>query len=199
MNARSLTLAIVISVVAVALGWGMMSVLSRVLRTPDPPDPAIVEGTLPPPAPVSAPAVPRIQAKLFFASEDGLRLVATEREVPLAEGVVAQARALVDAQLSAEAPDPLARTVPEGTTLRGLYLSSRNEVFVDLDGAVRSKHPGGSLNELLTVYAIVNAITVNLPDVQEVQLLIDGHEVDTLAGHVDLRQPLRKNESLIQQ
>lgn len=197
MNARRLTLAIVIGVCAVALGWGMMAGLSYVLRTPPAPDTAEDAPAEPPPS--STPAVPHIQAKLFFASEDGLRLVPTEREVPLAEGVVAQARAVVDAQLNAEAPQPLARTIPEGVGLRGLYLSSRNEIFVDLDGAVRTKHPGGSLNELLTVYAIVNAITVNLPDIQEVQLLIDGREVDTLAGHVDLRQPLRKNESLIQQ
>ena len=53
------------------------------------------------------------------------------------------------------------------------------------------------MNELLTVFTIVNAIITNLPDVQSVQLLIDGREVDTLAGHVDLRRPLRKNDSLI--
>jgi hypothetical protein len=53
------------------------------------------------------------------------------------------------------------------------------------------------MTELLTVYTIVNAITTNLPDVQSVQILIDGHEVDTLAGHVDLRRPLRKNEAFI--
>lgn len=195
---RRLTLAIVVALVAAFLGWGMMTVLSRVLRTPERVDSAI-DTTAAPPPPSATPATPRIQAKLFFLSEDGLRLVAAEREVPLAEGVVAQARALVEAQLAADAAPPLARTAPEGTAVRGVYVSDRNEVFVDLDGAVRSKHPGGSLNELLTVYAIVNAITVNLPDVQEVQLLIDGREADTLAGHVDLRQPLRKNESLIQQ
>ena len=78
-----------------------------------------------------------------------------------------------------------------------MYVSDRNEAFVDLDATVRAKHPGGSMNELFTVYTIVNAITTNLPDVQSVQLLIDGREVDTLAGHVDLRRPLRKNEALI--
>ncbi len=45
-----------------------------------------------------------------------------------------------------------------------------------------SKHPGGSLEELFTVYAIVNALTVNLPAIIGVQILVDGHEVDTLAG-----------------
>jgi hypothetical protein len=31
-----------------------------------------------------------------------------------------------------------------------------------------------------------------------VQILIDGREVDTLAGHVDLRRPLRKNMAWVQ-
>ncbi len=47
-------------------------------------------------------------------------------------------------------------------------------------------HPGGSIDEILTVYTIVNALTDNLPAITAVQILIDGHEVDTLAGHVDL-------------
>ena len=54
-------------------------------------------------------------------------------------------------------------------------------------------HPGGSLNELLTVYAIVNAVTANLPAVQRVQILVDGKEADTIAGHVDLRRPLARD------
>ncbi len=140
--------------------------------------------------------MPRIKATLYFASADGLGLVPVEQEIPLAQGTVAQARAVVEAQLAATPPEPLAATIPEGTKLRGVYVSERNEAFVDLDGTVRAKHPGGSMNELFTVYTIVNAVTANLPDVQQVQLLIDGREVDTLAGHVDLRRPLRKNDQL---
>jgi hypothetical protein len=40
-------------------------------------------------------------------------------------------------------------------------------------------------------------VLTNLPNLQEVQILIDGREADTLAGHVDLRRPLRKNEALV--
>ena len=78
------------------------------------------------------------------------------------------------------------------------FVSERNEVFVDLDPAIRAAHPGGTMQELMTVYTIVNAVLTNLPNLQEVQILIGGQEADTLAGHVDLRRPLRKNESLIQ-
>ena len=45
--------------------------------------------------------------------------------------------------------------------------------------------------------AIVNAVTVSLPAVTSVQILIDGREVETLAGHVDLRHPLPKNTTWI--
>ena len=63
---------------------------------------------------------------------------------------------------------------------------------MDLSAEMRAKHPGGALDELFTVYTIVNVLTVNLPAIQRVQILIDGKEVDTLAGHVDLRHPLQK-------
>jgi DNA transposition AAA+ family ATPase len=63
---------------------------------------------------------------------------------------------------------------------------------------VVTAHPGGSLDELLTVYSIVNALTMNLRAVTSVQVLVDGKEVDTLVGHVDLRRPLTKNVSWVE-
>ena len=88
--------------------------------------------------------------------------------------------------------------VPPGTALRAVYLTERGDAYVDLSREAVTAHPGGTLSELLTVYTIVNALTVNLPAVHSVQILIDGKEVETLAGHVDLRQPLAKNLALVQ-
>ena len=194
MNRRRAIMAAAIGVAAVALGWALMMGLSRVLQSSAPPEP--IDAPAQRTAPAGAAAVPRINATLFFASADGLGLVPVEQEIPLAQGTVAQARALVEAQLAATPPESLAATIPQGTKLLGVYVSERNEAFVDLDSTVRTRHPGGSMNELFTVYTIVNVITTNFQDVQNVQLLIDGREVDTLAGHVDLRKPLRKNENL---
>lgn len=153
---------------------------------------------LAPAQPVTAPApsapgpTATIRASLFYVSEDGLRLVGIAREVPFGQGTAEQARLLVEAQLQ-PAPPPLAQAMPPGTALRMIYLTEGGDAFVDLSGEVTSAHAGGSLNELFSVYAIVNALTVNLPAISRVQILVDGKEVDTLAGHVDLRQPLRKN------
>lgn len=184
-----------IACIALVSAFVLFTALSRLLNAPAP-------GTDAPAAPAApvapeAAAVPRIKATLYFASQDGMRLVPAEAEVPLAEGVVAQARSIIEAQLAAEAPSPLVSTIPKGTMLRGIFISQRNEAFVDLDPAIRTAHPGGTLQELMTVYTIVNALLTNLPNLEEVQILIGGQEVDTLAGHVDLRRPLRKNEGLI--
>ena len=188
---------VVIGIVVVLFAAALMTGLSRLLSQPAP-ETAAIQPMAPIAPPAAAPAVPKIKATLYFASEDGLHLVPSEREVPLAEGAVAQARSILEAQLSAEAQAPLVSTIPKGAALRGIFVSDRNEVFVDLDPAIRTSHPGGTMQELMTVYTIVNAVLTNLPNLQEVQILIGGQEADTLAGHVDLRRPLKKNESLIQ-
>ena len=103
-----------------------------------------------------------------------------------------QARALVEAQLQA-APAPLAQAIAEGTRVRQIFVAEDGTAFVDLSKEAVTNHRGGSLDELFAVYAIVNAVTVNLPAIKSVQILIDGQEVDTLAGHVDLRHPLARN------
>lgn len=89
------------------------------------------------------------------------------------------------------------QVVPKGTKLRAFYITERGDAFVDLSGEVVTAHPGGSLTELLTIYSLVNAITTNLPAVQRVQLLVEGKEVDTIAGHVDVRRPLERDSTLV--
>lgn len=195
MTPRQWAVIVLTVVAAIVFGVGVMTGLNRLLTRP-----AGVAAVIDPaavPEAVPAPAVAKIKATLFFLSEDGLHLVPAQTDVPLAEGAVAQARSILEAQLSATPPAPLVSTIPKGATLRGVYVSERNEVFVDLDASIRSAHPGGASQELMTVYTIVNAVLTNLPDLQQVQILIDGQEADTLAGHVDLRRPLKKNDSLV--
>jgi hypothetical protein len=139
----------------------------------------------------------KIKARLFYVSEDGTRLTGVEREVVYGEGPAAQAQLIINAQL-APANAPLVSAVPPGTTLRALYLNAKGEAYVDLSRDVVTAHTGGSRDELLTIYTIVNALTSNLPAVTSVQVLVDGKEVDTLAGHVDLRRPLEKDLALVE-
>jgi hypothetical protein len=138
----------------------------------------------------------KIKATLFYVSEDGQRLVPLDREIAYGDGVIEQAKRIVEAEVVTP-PAPLVSALPAGTRVRALYVGDRGEAYVDLSREVMTAHPGGSLNELLTVYAVVDGLTANLPAITSVQILVDGREVDTLAGHVDLRRPLAKSRQWI--
>jgi len=169
-----------ITAAAVGTGtWVTVGYLNRPARRPDAAGSAVPQ----------AGAARRIKAMLHYVAADGLRLAAAERDVLYAESTSEQARRIVEALLE-PAPAGLASALPPGTALRGLFVGERGDAYVDFNGSLRTNHPGGSASEILTVYAIVSALTVNLPAITSVQILIEGHEVDTLAGHVDLRRPL---------
>jgi hypothetical protein len=170
------------------LAWGVTTALERLTR-PVPAPPAAA-------APAPTAETPHIAATLFYAAPEGDALIPVQREVPLAEGLEAQGRQIVASQL-APPPPPHVSPIPPGTTLRAFYVTERGDAFVDLSREVTTAHPGGSLNELLTVQAIVNAVLANLPAVQRVQLMVDGKQVDTIAGHVDVRRPLTRDSSLV--
>ena len=182
----------VVVLLLVLLAWGVNVGLERLMR------PAVEPAAEATPAGGRDEAVPRITATLYYSSRDGQALVPVRREVPLAEGVVPQGREILAMQLQ-PAPEGYVSVVPKGTTLRAFYVTERGDAFVDLSSEVSANHPGGSFTELLTVYTIVNAVTTNLPTLQRVQILIDGREADTLAGHVDLRRPLAKDLSLVKE
>jgi spore germination protein GerM len=178
-------------IVAAGLGWLLFVGLPRWYgpRTPG----AVAAA----PSQPSVPPGRKIKAHLFYVADDGAQLTSVERDVTYGEGTIEQAKAIINAQI-APATEPLVSPIPADTTLRALFVTPKGEAYVDLSRELAEAHPGGSLNELLTVYALVNALTVNLPAISSVQVLIDGKEVETLAGHVDLRRPLAKNLRWVQ-
>jgi hypothetical protein len=180
----------IVAIVAAAavVGWTLTRLMSEPAAAP-------VIASAPAATP---PETAHITATLYYGSTDGRALVPVRRDVPSATGVVEQGRQILNVQFQG-APQPYVQVIPPGTTLRALYITDRGDAFVDLSGDVVSAHPGGSLTELLTVYAVVNALTTNLPKVQRVQLLVEGKEVDTIAGHIDVRRPLEGDSTLVRE
>lgn len=134
----------------------------------------------------------KIHATLFYVSDDGSELVPVSREVPYGATPAEQARRIAEAQVQTP-PQGTISAIPAGTSVRGLYITSHGDAYLDLSKEIVTGHSGGSLDEALAIYAIVDALTANLADVTAVQILIDGKQVDTLVGHLDLRHPLPKS------
>ena len=186
MTSRRILLLGVLTVIVAAFGWLLFVTVPAWYRRST--APATAAG-----APAAPPAPGRkIKAHLFYVADDGTRLTDQERDVAFGEGTVEQARQIIEAQI-APTVEPLVSAVPPGTKLRTLFVTERGEAFVDFSSELVTRHSGGSTDEMLTVYTIVDVLTANLPAVTSVQLLVEGKQIETLAGHVDLSRPLVKN------
>lgn len=138
-------------------------------------------------APGVAEGLPRREVILYFGSQDGLSLVAEAREVTDGDDgtlVMEIVRALRDGSRGDLIP-----VLPTGTDLTG-YSEQDGIATLDFNRNLIAAHPGGSMSELLTVYGLVNTLAVNFPHIRKVNILVEGQAVETLKGHVDLRQPL---------
>lgn len=136
------------------------------------------------------PPAEKTRATLFFPSqEDGL-LRAEARDVGKPADAVAFARELM-AELAAGPKDPsLVAALPPKFGLRNAFVPGDGLVVVDFDVDPAWARAAGSGEELAAVGAVVDTLLQNLAQTDRVKILVNGSDVETLAGHVDLSQPL---------
>lgn len=148
----------------------------------------------------AAPSQPRLegtfQATLLFASSAGDGLVREGREMDACGGPAECVEAVVTELINGPLGD-LTPTLPPATSIRAVQVNG-DLALVDFDDDLVDGLPAGSSAEMTAVYSIVDTIAANFPQIRRVQLLIDGKTVDTLKGHVDLREPLTPDFDLEQ-
>jgi len=131
---------------------------------------------------------PKVKAKMFWGSkpEDGT-LVPVIVELPLSSDPVLRAKQILNTLLAGPV-DPEARTLPPDAALLAFYLLPDGRGIADFSEALATSTPSGIQSEQLAVDSITRTLQANVPQVQRLQILIHGQEVDTLAGHLDLTQ-----------
>jgi germination protein M len=135
-----------------------------------------------------------IVARLYFARivEGKQRMVAISRELPAGLG---PARAALAELIRGEVPRGCERPLPLGTTVRSIRVAD-GVAIVDFSEELITGFRGGSDNEGVTVYSIVNTLT-SLPGVKKVRLLVGGEKVNTVGGHLDVSVPLAYERELV--
>jgi spore germination protein GerM len=128
---------------------------------------------------------------LFFPGQEGERLVPEERTIFLTGTLSSQVKQAVSELLLGPAAEEgeAEPAFPARTRLLAVFLLADGTAVVDL-GNEATGIPHGSAAELAAVYAIVNTVAYNFPGIERVQILVEGQEAATLAGHVDLSRPL---------
>lgn len=129
---------------------------------------------------------------LYFTNPEFTALVGEKRKINFGTN---QLKAILQELLRGPQDKSLFNPIPPDTRLNEVF-QEKEVVYVDLSAEMMRNQSGGTSQELLSVYAIVNTITT-LPGIKRVKILIDGREEPTLCGHIDVSQPLEKDEKLI--
>jgi spore germination protein GerM len=152
----------------------------------------IIEDPVPSPPENTASAAEMKEIVLYFADETGTCLKQETRKIPKEEGL---ARATINQLIVGPMTSGLLPTIPVNTLLEDINIAD-GICTVDFSMELSSEHPGGLTNEELTVYSIVNTLT-QFPSVEQVKILVNGKEVKTIAGHVDVSQAMSRNVEII--
>lgn len=134
-------------------------------------------------------------ATLFYAGAEGTGLAACPVIIPAEQGKKQSLEALVDRYLDGPACEGQVNPFPQGTSVRAAYILNGGVAVVDLTSQARSG--GGTQAEEIRVYGLVDTIAFNHPDIVAVKILVEGREVDSLLGHLDLSRPLPPNTALL--
>jgi len=136
------------------------------------------------------------EVTLFFSDANERFLVPEKRFIPKESEPESQAREMILA-LIAGSKTGLVNTFPEKAELRGVKREAEDLLAVDFRESLVANHPGGSAAETATVYSLTNTLATNLPAIKRIRILIGGKPMESLKGHVGLRNPFQLNPELI--
>jgi spore germination protein GerM len=140
--------------------------------------------------------VEKKEVLLYFSDSEGEYLIAEKRPILKKNEVKEEVKETI-LELIKGPKEKLIPTLPPRTKLLTLQINDAGVAKVNFSSALSKDHPGGSSAEMMTVYSIVNSLALNFPQIKRVQILIDGKSIETITGHLSLRQPISPKPDLI--
>jgi hypothetical protein len=138
----------------------------------------------------------KIEVTLYFSDREAEYLVGEKRKITKRKTMEAEAEELVQ-HLIQGPRGRLLPTLPPKTEVLSFQIDGKGIGRVNFNKAFSRDHPGGSSTEMMTVYSVVNSLALNFPEVKRVQFLVEGEEIETIAGHLSLRHPIPPKPDLI--
>ena len=130
---------------------------------------------------------------VYYPDVNATGLVAVAKTVKAQEAD--KYKAAVEALLAGTDDKKLTTVFPKKTRLLKVSVSG-GVAKVDFDKNLISGFVGGSTGEEMLVGSLVNTLT-EFPEIKKVQILVEGKEIDSLSGHLDLSRPVERMPELI--
>lgn len=123
--------------------------------------------------------------RLYFPSEEDGSLFEETRSIAWSDSDADRIRFVVLALIEGSRAGRT-RPLPASTDVRAVFLAPDGTAYLDFSNSALGLFAPGIGSERLAVYSVVDTLAANIPAVKQVRFLIQGQEVETLNGHVDL-------------
>ena len=125
----------------------------------------------------------------------GDRLDLIEKKIPKRISNTAIAEAVIEEFFKQSSTGP-ASSIPPDVKLLGLYRDEDQMLYIDLSDEVRRNFRGDAFSEYLLMKGLYESLVSNVRDFQDVKILVEGKELESLGGHFYLKYPLKNTVSL---
>ena len=135
-----------------------------------------------------------MKIRVYYPDESGLRLVGVNREIKIND-TKDKYKAAVDAVMTPPNEKNLTSVIKNNSSLISVDVKE-GTATVNFDKKIKNGFVGGSTGEEFLIGSVVNTLT-EFKEVKNVKFLIDGKEVETLSGHMDLTKPIERMNNLM--
>lgn len=132
--------------------------------------------------------------RVYYPLKD--RLVMEERRVRRQPSTAAMAGSVIEEFLKGPSieQDSL---VPEGVRLLSTFVGKDGILYVDLSDEMRRNFQGDAYAELLLLKGLYESVISNIAGIEDIKVLIEGKEIESLGGHISILYPLKNTVTLI--
>lgn len=134
-----------------------------------------------------------ITVKLYYPDEQGMGLKTESRTIKVDNND--KYTATVKALMVGTKEKGLTNIIPKQAKLNSVTVK-KNVAYVDFSQGLVKSFVGGSTGEEMLVGSVVNTLT-EFPEINAVQILVDGKKIDSLSGHLDLSEPIKRMKNLL--
>ncbi|HWR58091.1 MAG TPA: GerMN domain-containing protein [Thermodesulfovibrionales bacterium] len=117
------------------------------------------------------------------------RLVMEERSIKRLASVITVAGAIAEEYL--KGASKVRSDVPRGAKLLGVYAGNDGVLYIDLSDEFRRNFQGDALTEHLLLKGLYESIISNVGGVDDVKVIIEGKEIESIGGHLFVMYPLK--------
>ncbi len=144
------------------------------------------------------PDLTRMDIHLYFLTPNHRQLAVENREITSTHSITERIRQAVENLLEGPISRELINPIPKEAELQSVFWDEKEgRVYVSFTPSLLDNPTGHSLSEWATIYSIVNTVAAQSSAIKDVQLLVDGQEVQSQQTLWDWSLPFEPDTTFV--